>query len=47
MRQFGETPEKIEDAAELAQVQRQAQWVLRKSALAAIPLTLIGLVLPG
>jgi hypothetical protein len=39
--------EKIEDEAELAQVRRQATWVQRKALIAAIPLTLIALVLPS
>jgi hypothetical protein len=38
--------EKIEDAAELAQVRRQALRVQLKALLAAIPLTLIALALP-
>ncbi len=38
--------EKIKDPAELAQVQRQARKVIVKAFLAAIPLTLIALVLP-
>jgi len=38
--------EKIEDAAELAQVRRQARRVQLKAFLAAIPLTLIALALP-
>ncbi len=38
--------EKIEDSAELAQVRKQARKVQLKSLLAAIPLTLIALVLP-
>ncbi|HLF26847.1 MAG TPA: hypothetical protein VJG32_10965 [Anaerolineae bacterium] len=39
--------EKIVDAAELAQVRRQARGVQLKALLAAIPLTLIALALPG
>jgi len=38
--------EKIEDAAELAQVQRQARRVWINALLAAVPLTLIALALP-
>jgi hypothetical protein len=38
--------EKIEDPAELAQVRRQARRVNIKSILAAIPLTLLALILP-
>lgn len=43
---MGPEVEKIEDAAELAQVRRQARRVHVKSFLAAIPLTLIALALP-
>ncbi|HVN55188.1 MAG TPA: hypothetical protein VMT46_12720 [Anaerolineaceae bacterium] len=43
---MGAEVEKIEDAAELAQVRRQARRVYAKSFLAAIPLTLLGLALP-
>ena len=45
-RKLGDTTEKIEDAAELAQVQRQARRVQLKALAAAIPLTLIALALP-
>ncbi len=43
-RKLGDKMEKIEDAAELAQVQRQR--VQLKAMMVAIPLTLIALVLP-
>jgi len=43
---LGEKVEKIEDAAELAQVRRQARKVQIKSVLAAIPLILIALAIP-
>jgi hypothetical protein len=46
-RQLGDEVEKIEDAAELAQVRKQASKVQLKSLLAAIPLTLIVLALPA
>jgi hypothetical protein len=42
----GDAEEKIENPEELAQVRRQARRVNIKSILAAIPLTLIALVLP-
>ena len=45
-RQLGPEEEKIEDAEVLAQVRRQARRVYVKAFLAAIPLTLIALVLP-
>jgi hypothetical protein len=45
-RQLGDTAEKIDDPAELAQVRKQARRVQLKSLLAAIPLTLIALALP-
>lgn len=45
-RRLGENVERIEDAAELAQVQRQAQRVQIKAFLVAALLTLIALVLP-
>jgi hypothetical protein len=45
-RKVGDTMEKIEDAAELAQVRRQASRVQGKAFLAAIPLTLVTLLLP-
>ena len=45
-RKTGDQMEKIEDTAELAQVQRQAQRVQLKALIAAIPLTLIALILP-
>jgi hypothetical protein len=38
--------EKIEDNAELKQVRRQAQWVIFKAFLVALPLTLIAFILP-
>jgi len=43
---LGDTAEKIEDPAELAQVRRQARRVQLKALLLAIPLTLIALALP-
>jgi hypothetical protein len=46
-RQLGDTAEKIEDPAELAQVRRQARRVQLKALLASIPLTLIALALPS
>jgi hypothetical protein len=45
-RQFADGVEKIEDQAELAQVQRQARKVMIKAFLVAVPLTLIALALP-
>jgi hypothetical protein len=45
-RKTGDQMEKIEDAGELAQVKRQAQRVQRKALIAALPLTVIALVLP-
>jgi hypothetical protein len=45
-RKLGEQAEKIEDAAELAQVRRQASRVQLKSLAAGIGLMLITLVLP-
>lgn len=45
-RQLTAEIEKIEDQAELAQIQRQARKVIIKAFLAALPLTLIALVLP-
>jgi hypothetical protein len=45
-RKLGDKEEKIEDAAELAQVRRQARRVQLEALLVAIPLTLIGLALP-
>jgi hypothetical protein len=45
-RKLGNTVEKIEDEAALAQVRRQAGRVTLKALLAAIPLTLIALALP-
>jgi Ca2+/Na+ antiporter len=45
-RKIGDTEEKIEDAAELAQIGRQARKVQIKALVAAIPLTLIALALP-
>ncbi len=46
-RKTGSTEEPIEDAAELAQVRRQARQVEIKAAVAAISLTLIALALPA
>jgi hypothetical protein len=46
-RQLADEIEKIENEAELAQVQRQARKVNNKAFLAAILLTLIALLLPG
>ncbi len=45
-RRVGDTTEKIEDAAELAQVRRQARQVQLKGFIAGFPLLLIALVLP-
>jgi hypothetical protein len=45
-RKLGDTTEKIEDAGELAQIQRQARRVQIKAFVAAVPLTLIVLALP-
>ena len=45
-RKLGDHMEKIEDAAELAQVQRQANRVQVKAFATAVALTLIVLVLP-
>ncbi len=45
-RQFGEKPEKIEDAEELAQVRRQARWVYIKGLIAGVVLTALALALP-
>lgn len=45
-RQLTESVERIEEDAELAQVRRQARRVVLKALLAAIPLTLMVLVLP-
>lgn len=45
-RQLGDTKEKIEDPAELAQVRQQARRVQFKALLSAVPLTLIALALP-
>jgi hypothetical protein len=45
-RKLGDRMEKIEDAAELAQVRRQANRVQVKAFLAAVVLTAIALVLP-
>ncbi len=45
-RHIGDQAEKIEDAGELAQIKFQASRVQRKAMLAAIPLTLIALLLP-
>jgi hypothetical protein len=45
-RKVGDRMEKIEDDAELAQVKRQARRVQTKAILAAIPMTIIALLLP-
>jgi hypothetical protein len=45
-RKIGDRMEKIEDASELAQVKRQARRVQVKALVAAVPLTLIALLLP-
>ena len=45
-RQLSDQVEKIEDLAELAQVRKQARRVQLKALLAAIPLTVVALVLP-
>jgi hypothetical protein len=45
-RQLGDRVEKIDEAAELAQVRRQARRVQLKALWVSIPLTLIALALP-
>ena len=45
-RKIGDQMEKIEDVSELAQVKRQARRVQVKALVAAVPLTLIALLLP-
>ena len=45
-RKLGDVEEKIEDAAELKQVRRQAQRVFFRAFLAALALTLIAFILP-
>ena len=45
-RKLGDTTEKIEDPAELAQIQKQARRIQLKALAVAIPLTLIALALP-
>jgi len=45
-RKLGDKMEKIEDPAELAQVQRQARKVQMEALIAAIPLTILALLLP-
>ena len=45
-RKTGDHMEKIEDQSELAQVRRQARRVQTKAIIAAVPLTLIALLLP-
>jgi hypothetical protein len=45
-RKFGENEEKIEDISELKQVRRQAQKVIIKAFLVALPLTVIAFILP-
>jgi hypothetical protein len=47
LRQLGDHAEQIEDAAELAQVRRQARRVQIKGSLAGILMTLIALALPS
>ncbi|HMD90882.1 MAG TPA: hypothetical protein VKF38_17130 [Anaerolineaceae bacterium] len=44
---MGDAVEKIEDAAELAQVRRQARVVQMKSLLVGIAMTLLALALPA
>jgi hypothetical protein len=46
-RKLGDNVEQIEDAAELAQVRRQARRAQIKALLVAIPLTLLALALPA
>jgi hypothetical protein len=46
MRKIGDSYEKVEDTAELAQLKYQARQVQLKAVVAAIPLTVIALVLP-
>jgi hypothetical protein len=45
-RKIGDTMEKIEDASELAQIKQQARRVQLKAFAAAVPLTVIALLLP-
>ena len=45
-RHIGEAEEKIEDPAELAQVQRQARGVQTKGLAAGLALTAVALLLP-
>jgi hypothetical protein len=45
-RQLGDTPEKIEDPVELAQVRRQARWVNVKALVTGLVLTAIAVALP-
>jgi hypothetical protein len=45
-RQLGDSVEKIEDPAELAQVRKQARLVNIKSIITGIALTLISLLIP-
>jgi hypothetical protein len=45
-RQTGEAVERIEDGAELMQVRSQARRVHVKSALAAVAMTLVAVLLP-
>ena len=46
-RKIGDTMEKIEDASELAQIKQQARRVQLKAFVAAVPLTVIALLLPA
>jgi hypothetical protein len=46
LRNISDKEEKIEDKEELRQVRRQAQRVIIKGVLAAIPLTLLTLLIP-
>jgi hypothetical protein len=46
-RQLGDQVESIDDAAELAQVRRQARRLQLKGLLVAVPLTLVALALPS
>lgn len=46
-RQTGDKKETIEDASELAQIKHQARRVLIKGAVAAVPLTVIAMLLPA
>jgi hypothetical protein len=46
LRKLGDTEEKIADAVELKQIQRQAQKVLLKSFLVSAFLTLLAFMIP-